>query len=58
LLDGVTPHGHAKLAVNRLDMGLDRIRRQVQLLADLAQRQWALEQAQHRHLTFGQWVSQ
>ena len=28
------------------------------ILADLAQRQWAQEQAQHRHLTFGQWVSQ
>jgi hypothetical protein len=39
-------------------MGLDRVRRQVQLLPDLPKGERALEQMQHRFLAFGERVSQ
>jgi len=39
-------------------MGLDRVRRQVQLLPDLPKGEGALEQMQHRFFAFGERLSQ
>src|SRR5215831_16636225 len=54
LRDGVVPGGYPELAVDRLSVRLDRIRRDVEFVADLAEGERAAEQAQDRRLALGE----
>src|SRR5215467_13372792 len=54
LRDGLMPGGYAELAVDRLGVRLDGIRRDVELVPDLAKRERAAEQAQDRRLALGE----
>ena len=52
-VDGLLPGGDSELPVNRAYMGLDRVRRQEQLLPDPAEGQRALQKPQHVFLAIG-----
>src|ERR1051325_10305742 len=52
--DGVTPTADIELAVDALDVGLDRVDAHEQLARDLRVRQQRRQQPQHRALALGE----